>query len=238
MEEIEDIDTTPEELVEKHTGRSKKLKFDAFFFKNRNIIFYVLGGILVVVIGFIAYKTFYLEPQEEEAENHVFNAQRLFEEDSFNMALKGTGGDLGKGFNSISDDYSGTKIGNLSYYYIGMAKLQTGKYQEAIDNLENYKSDSKILMPMALGGIGDAYSQLKNYDKASDYYLKAAKKDDNEFTTPRYYKKAGLAFEEIGKLDDALSAYQAIKDKYSRTRIGLDVDKYIGRVQAKIDAKK
>ena len=238
MEEIEDIDITPEEDKIKPSGPAKKLKFDAFFFKNRNIIFYTLGGLLLVIVGFIAYRTLYIEPQEQEAENHVFTAQRLFESDSFNLALKGTGGDLGKGFNSIADDYSGTKIGNLSYYYIGMAKLQTGKYQEAIDNLENYHSDSRILMPMALGGIGDAYSELKNYDKASDYYLKAAKKDDNEFTAPRYYKKAGLTFEELGKLDDALAAYQVIKDKYGKTREGSEIDKYIARVQAKLDMKK
>jgi tetratricopeptide (TPR) repeat protein len=91
---------------------------------------------------------------------------------------------------------------------------------------------------MALGAIGDAYSQLKQYDEAASYDMKAAAKDDNKFTAPRYYKKAGLVYEELKKYQDAVNAYQTVKDKFPNTYEFNKIDAYIQRAQAKLDSEK
>jgi tetratricopeptide (TPR) repeat protein len=54
-----------------------------------------------------------------------------------------------------------------------MAYLNTGKYNEAIDYLNKFKSDDIVLSGLATGAIGDAYADnkpeeaLKNYVKAA-----------------------------------------------------------------------
>jgi tetratricopeptide (TPR) repeat protein len=204
--------------------------------KYKKPITYLLGGLIVLILGFFAFKYFYLQPQEDEAQVKIFRAQRYFDMDSMNYALNGDKHDMG--FLSIADEYGMTKAGKLANYYAGLILLQKGKYEEAIEHLKKFNLDSKIIAPMALGSIGDAYSQLKNYDNAAKYYMDAAKKDDNKFTAPRYYKKAGLAYEELKQYKDAVEAYQAIKDKFAGSFEGNMIDKYIQRAQAELDNEK
>lgn len=198
------------------------------FVSNQRKLFTYLGfAVLAVIAAITAYRYFYLNPLENEGRTAIFSAQRYFEADSFKMALNGDGKNVG--FEEAASDYSMTKTGNLANYYAGIALLQQGKYEDAIDHLKDFDTDSKILKPMALGAIGDAYSQLKDYDNAADYYMKAAKDNDNEFTAPRFYKKAGLVYEQLGKFDNAVSAYQTIKDKYKGTQDGAEIEKFIAR---------
>jgi hypothetical protein len=58
----------------------------------------------------------------------------------YKLSLNGSEGKFG--FIKIADEYSGTD-GNLANYYAGMAYLNTGKYNEAIDYLN--KSDDIVL---------------------------------------------------------------------------------------------
>jgi tetratricopeptide (TPR) repeat protein len=228
MEVQEKENTGTVEVIETPTYNKPALA--DLFNKNQKLITYVLGGLIVAILGFFAYKYFYLQPMQEEAEKKIFKAERYFDSDSIKLALNGDGNN--PGFLEIAEDYGSTKAGNRAHYYIGVIYLQQGKYQDAIDNLKDFKADSKILMPVALGAIGDAYSQLKNYDEAADYYINAAKEDANEFTAPRYYKKAGIVYEELGKYKEAADAYQKIKEKYPRSQEGNMIDKYIARAKA------
>jgi hypothetical protein len=56
----------------------------------------------------------------------------------YKLSLNGSEGKFG--FIKIADEY-GTDAGNLANYYAGMAYLNTGKYNEAIDYLNKFKSD-------------------------------------------------------------------------------------------------
>jgi hypothetical protein len=66
-------------------------------------------------------------------------------------------------FIKIADEYSGTDAGNLANYYAGMAYLNTGKYNEAIDYLNKFKSDDIVLSGLAT--VGDAYAENNNRKK-------------------------------------------------------------------------
>ena len=198
------------------------------------MITYIGGGLLVLIIG-VAYYFYRNSGREEEAQNAIFRAQRYYEQDSLNMALKGD--KTAMGMLDVASDYSGTKTGNLAHYYIGMARLQQGKYQEAIDNLEDFHLKSTIIYPLALGGIGDAYCQLKDYEKAAKYYIKAAETNENDFTTPKFYKKAGLVYEKLKEYQKAYDSYKVIQDKYKRAPVAIDIAKFVARAQAENGGK-
>ena len=51
---------------------------------------------------------------------------------------------------------------------------------------------------MAIANIGDAYMQLGEYKKAAEYYKKAAASKVNDFSTPMFLMKNGLALEKAG----------------------------------------
>ena len=122
-----------------------------------------------------------------------------------NLALNGAEGKFG--FLDIIDEYSGTKAANLASYSAGMAYLNQQNYQEAISHLENFSSDDAILGALAKGAIGDSFSQLDQPEEALDYYTKAIAHNTNDYTTPRFLYKAGVAAMDLGYDEKALEYF-------------------------------
>jgi tetratricopeptide (TPR) repeat protein len=210
-------------------------KVEDFYHKNKKQITYALIALVIIIGGYVSYTKLYVEPMEVEAQKEIFRAQQLFEMDSFNLALKGN--DKFKGFEDIAHEYGASKVGNLAHYYAGICLLRTGKFQEAIDQLEDFKSDNKLVAPLAAGAIGDAYVELNDLDKGVKYYMKAAKMSKNKLTSPIFYKKAGQIFEEKKEFGDAVDAYTIIKKDFSESQEAGDIDKYIARATAAKESK-
>ncbi len=206
-------------------------KTEQFIEDHQNKIFYVIGGIVLIVVGYLAITRFYLQPREKEAQAQMFMAEQYFEKDSFNLALNGDGNYLG--FLDIMDDYGMTKQAKLSRFYAGISYLRLGQFNEAVDNLSRYKSKDLILGPVSQGALGDAYLELGDQDKALKQYQAAASLSDNEMTTPLYLMKAGNLLESMNKPEEALKQYSLIKEKYAETTEGRMVDKFIARVSVK-----
>ncbi len=171
-------------------------KAEFFIEKNQKIITYVVIAILVVIGAILLIKKEYLEPLNEQAHDQMYVAEQYFQKDSFYLALNGDGNNFG--MIKIIDEFGLTSAANLAHYYAGICYYKLGKYQDAIEQLEKFKANDKLVAPLALGTIGDAYSEIGNNEKAIKYYLKAAKKSENELTSPVYLMKAGGICEDIG----------------------------------------
>lgn len=210
--------------VEEALGKSEQ-----FIEKNKNLLFYILLGIIVIVGGYFGYKKFILGPKEKEAQSQMFAAEQYFGMDSLKLAVNGDG--KNPGFLEIADQYSSTKSGNLAKYYLGICYLKMGKYQDAIDNLGDFKSDDQIVGAMAIGAMGDAYMELGETDKAIDYYMKAAEKKDNDFTTPMFLMKAGMSYEIKNDYAKAIEVYTKIQKEHYRSFEAREIDKYIARAK-------
>ncbi len=210
-------------------------KTEEWVSRNQNYILGVIGMIAVGVLGYLAYYQFVQKPKESSAANEMYYPQQYFNEalngtaqkDSlYNLALNGAEGKYG--FLDIIDEYSGTKAGNLANYSAGMAYLNMQKYQEAISHLENFSSNDVILGALAKGGIGDAFMQLGQPNDALAYYEKAIAQGNNEFATPRYLHKAGIASLELKQFEKALKYFQRIKDEFSSSQEATNIDAFIG----------
>jgi tetratricopeptide (TPR) repeat protein len=205
--------------------------------KNQKIIIGLVAGIAIATIGYLAYQKFIENPKQDEAANEMFVAQQNFQKatdgvasDSlYKLALNGSEGKFG--FVQIADQYSGTDAGNLANYYAGMAYLNTGKFDDAIKYLGEFKSEDLILSALAKGAIGDAYSQKNQQKEALEYYVKAAESNKNDFTTPRFLLKAGKTALALGQKEDALKYFTDIKENFDATPEAASVDALIGLAQ-------
>lgn len=204
-------------------------KTEQFIEDNSKSISIAIGVIIAIVGIYMAYQKFYILPQQQEANEYIFQAENYFEQDSFNLALNGDGNNFG--FLDIIDQYGSTKTGNLAYYYAGICYLQLGDFQNAIDYLSKFDADDETLYPMSQGAIGDAYNELGEVDKAIDQYLKAGSVK-NDFTAPLYLMKAGLLLEKQSNFSKALSIYQQIKKDYSSSDEARYIEKYIQRAES------
>jgi len=203
---------------------------ELFIENNKKSLSIIAGAIIVLVGGYFAYKFWYVAGEEAKAQTEMFRAEQFFEKDSLDKAMNGDG-NMVIGFRQIADDYSITPSGNLAEYYLGMCYLKKGQFEEAITHLESFNGKDQIVAPIATGAIGDANMELGKTEEAITFYLKAAEQNNNNFTTPIYLKKAGMANESKGNYADAVKIYERIKNEFSETMEGKEMDKYIARAK-------
>ncbi|MBL6647169.1 MAG: tetratricopeptide repeat protein [Flavobacteriaceae bacterium] len=206
--------------------------------KNQQIILSSILGIVVIVLGYLAYRNFMVLPKSEEANNEMFQAQKYLEQgladeslkDSlFNLALNGGEGKYG--FLDIIENYSGTDAADLAEYNVGMIYLQLDEFELAIDYLEDFSSNDPVLKALALGGIGDAFSELNQKNDALDYYKKALNFSDNSLTKPRFLRKAGLVALDLGSVDLASEYFSELKDGFEDSPEAKNIDALLGMAQ-------
>ncbi|WP_293944216.1 MULTISPECIES: tetratricopeptide repeat protein [unclassified Sphingobacterium] len=215
-----------------NTNQGLKPSKGSFFQDNQKSVAFILGGIVVLILLYFGYEKLYLQPRAEEASNRMYKAEQLVTIDSLqNKAIMGDGAFLG--FKQIADEYSNTKSANIANAYLGGLYLRQGKYDDAVKALEKYSpTGSQILDPLVIGLTGDAYSELKDYKKAADYYKQASEKSSNSYTTPLFLKKLGLVYEAQNDYKSAETAYKKIKTDFPESQEASTIDGLLGRVQA------
>ena len=216
----------------KGEAKGEFVQTSKFVRENQKSLIFIGAAIVAMVAIYIAYQKLYIGPREITAENQMHVAQDFWEKKDWDKAIKGDAGY--PGFEKIIDDYSNTKSANLAYFYLGTAYLNKGEYRKAIDNLTNYRGSDYMVAAEALGSTGDAYVELKDYDKAATYFKKAADKAKNKFLTPLYLKKLGLVYEAQNDYKSADEAYKQIKSDYPESIQAASIDEYIARAEAKL----
>ena len=211
-------------------------RLEDWFNRNSKLVYIVLGSLAGIVLLYVGYKKLYAEPRRNKAYAEMRFAENYFgkyisdasHRDSLNLALNGDR--VHKGFLQIIDKYGGTDAGNLAQAYAGIIYLYQGKFKDAADHLEKFEGNDPFVAPEVIGDIGDAYAELNNFDKALEYYKKAAYQSDNDQTAPLYLKRAGMLCEKLKKYDEARKYYEEIKNKYPKTQDGSTIDKYLSRL--------
>ena len=197
-------------------------KTEAFFEKYKKAIIGGVCAVIIIIAGYFMLKSYYLEPRADEASTELAKSQELFEQQQWDKALAG--------FQQVANEYGCTDAGNLAQLYIGLCQANLGKWQEAVDALEEFSSkDDQMISPAAEGALGNAYANLNQLDKAVDHLKKAAKMADNNSLSPTFLIQAGEILESQGKKDEPLELYQQVKEKYFNSMQYQTIDKYIER---------
>ena len=205
-------------------------KTEAFFEKYQKQILYGICAIVVIAAAWIGYVQFLHNPKIQKSNEALAKCENYFNADNYDKALNGDGQGC-VGFLQVAKEYGNTKAGNLAHLYAGICYAQTEKWEEAKDELEKFSTkDDAIISPASLGLLGNVYANLGQNDKAIEYFLKAAKKADNNSLSPNYLIQAGQLYEAQGKPQKALDCYREVKTKYLNSMAYQEIDKYIERL--------
>ncbi len=218
----------PEALRERISGTEDFVK------KHAGVLTGVAVAIALLIGGFFGYR-YYLDRQNDTAQEEMFQAVFYFEADSLNLALNGDGNNYG--FLEITDAFGGTDAANLAHYYSGVIYLKQGDYEEAISQLNDFSASDLLVQAKAYALVGDAYMELEQYGKAAEQYEKAGDHEPNEFFTPQYLKKAALAHQANNDPAAAAAAYERIVDEFSQSTEFQEAQKQHTRLQAKSSGK-
>ena len=203
---------------------------EKFIEDNKKNLSYGLIAVALIISAIIAYNQFYRIPRSQNAAIAIFRGEQYFQRDSFNIALYGNGVDY-DGFEYIVSKYRGTKSGNLAKVYAGICYYKTGDVENAMKSLKSYKTKEDNVAPAIIGLIGDCYIESGDVKQGIFYFEKAASKANNDFLSPIYLKKAGIAYESLQEYDKAVKAYTTIKEKHAASMEAMDIEKYIIRAQ-------
>lgn len=206
-------------------------KTELWIEEHQKLIYGIIGAVIIIA-GIIWGLKALNDRKNANASKEIFTAQRYFEKESYEAALKGDGNYLG--FTEVYDQFSNTKTGKLAAYYAGISNMKLGNYNEAIDYLKKFNGKDKILAPMALGAIGDCYMELDDINNAVAYYVKAANKSKNDFTGPMFLSKAGMTYEILGDYANALKCYQTLKANYPLSNEAFEISKNIANIEARM----
>lgn len=159
----------------------------------------------------------------------MWKAEQFFRADSVRLALNGSGAN--QGFLKIISKYGGTKAGNVSRFYAGVCYMKLGDFKNAIKQLKEFSTDDELLKVRTTGLLGDAYAETGKKNEAIENYKKAGTMfDADNINSPEYLFRAGLMYETIGKNEQAVEMYSLIKEKYSSSQRGAEIDKYLARL--------
>jgi predicted negative regulator of RcsB-dependent stress response len=213
---------SPEALADKITS------VQPFFEKNKKLIFSFGIGIVAGVASFLAY-SWYTTTQDEEGQVALSPLVYQMESDSLEAALKGKPGKAS--LLTVADDFGSSAAGNLANFYAGTALLKQGKFDEAIDKLKSFSSSDLLVQARAYSLIGDAYSEKGNTEEAISAYKKAADYKPNQFFTPVYLLKLGIAQEKAKQYKEAAESYNTITEKYPLSAEFASAKKYKAQVE-------
>jgi tetratricopeptide (TPR) repeat protein len=213
----------PEVLAEKLSG------FEEYLMRNKSIVLSIAAVIAITIGGFLGYR-YYIDRQDSTAQIEMFQAVYYFEADDYQQALNGDGNNYG--FLEIINRYGSTDAGNLSHFYAGVSYLKLGEFQNAIDHLSDFSADDFLIQARAYSLIGDAYIELLNFNEAGRYYERAANHKTNDFFSPQYHLKAGLAFERLNNNEAALRNYDRIVNQYFDSNEYQIARKHMARLEA------
>lgn len=204
-------------------------KTESWVVENQKSLSIIVGAVFLLLASYFAYTNFFLQPQEEEARDQIWQAQQAFAEDQLDQALNGS--DVAYGFLDIIDRYGMTEAANLAHYYAGISYLRLGQYDAAIEYLKEYDCSDIIVCAVALGATGDAYMELGEVDQALSFYESAIDHTANELTTPIYLMKAARAYEALEDHTEALHYFKRIKTEFPNSNEAQSVDKFIARAE-------
>lgn len=205
-------------------------KSEQFLEDNKVTVFSIAAVLAIILASYFGYN-YYLDGQNSLAQDEMFQAVYYYEQDSLDLALNGDGNYYG--FIDIIENYGSTNAGNLANFYIGSIYMKKGSYASAVPFLNDFNSNDYVIQARAYSLLGDAYMQQEDYNEAASYYAKAVSFKPNEYFTPVYLLKAGLAYEKLEDFSKAAEQYEAIVKNYAKSNEIDKAKKYRARLQSK-----
>lgn len=196
--------------------KKKEIKEDAFvafFIQSReyirthqNHLFITLIAIIVAVSAFIWYSN--------NMESSKIQGMNSFSE-AFSHYGAGRISSAENIFKSLRDDYSGSREGIYSSYFLGKCFSIYGRNIEAISFFREYLKNSKkypLYKEAASVGIAVAFENEHDFPNAAQAYLDLADHLSSPETKGNYFEKAAESYKLAGKKKEAIKTFEKAMD--------------------------
>jgi predicted negative regulator of RcsB-dependent stress response len=193
--------------------------------KQLRLITFSIIGVLVVLAGYLVYRTFVWGPQNDKSKEAYFTGLNYASQDSTDRAIDE--------LEPVVKKYDGTVGGENAQLTLARQYMEKGKFKKAMELLEGTSFSDTYLRIGAVGLQGDCLSDMGKYKEALEKYEEAAGINENDKTTPEYLFKAALVCEHLNDNTKAAELYTRIRDEYTMFAQQKTIEKYIARTENK-----
>jgi len=197
-----------------------------FYQEHQTKILAGLGIIAVIVVAIIWYSNSQNE-KNLQASIELSRTMQVYETGAFQEAIDGRAGTNVIGLKKIVDQYGGTDNGEIARIYLANSYYFLGKFDEALENYDDYSGSNKLMVASALAGIAACHEAKDSFEDAAEYYEKAYQAYEFNPLNSEYLLKSGSNYIKIKKFEEAKAAFDIIKDKYKTSQSFRDLDKYL-----------
>lgn len=150
------------------------------------------------------------------------------------MAIKGdTAAGTYPGLETQAKNFDGYAGGDIAYYDLGIAYLNSGDAANALAAFKNVDFDDENLATMTLGAMGDASLNLGQYEDAINYYTEAYnRRPKNEMTAPLYMMKLANTYEIQKNYSEAEKLYNDLIANFPGSPLRTEAEKNLVFVEA------
>ena len=199
---------------------------------NQKVIMWACVAVAAVVCVVLLYIYGIRKPGIESANNAIGQADLELAMGNDSVALAQ--------YMQVADEY-GYEGGNRAHLNAAIILYQQGKYQEALNYLDDYKASESIIGAASKSLEGDCYVNLEDYDKAVKCFAEAAKiSDNNPHYTPVFLMKEATVQRELKNYKAEAELYNRIIEEYPDYAVDsrIDFTKYLERARQQAEAEK
>jgi predicted negative regulator of RcsB-dependent stress response len=183
-----------------------------FLLRHARLIAFVLGAILIVVIGWFGI-TWFIDFRENNASADLDAALEALNQAKYSTeAGSASLSDAEKMLQAVNQNHGGTTAAASARFRLAVLRFEEGKTDEAKADLKAIiDSRHPYYWELASMSLGEIFEGEKNYEEACKVYRQVADTGTTQMPLALFDWKAGNCLEELGKKDEALNYYNAAK---------------------------
>jgi tetratricopeptide (TPR) repeat protein len=156
--------------------------------------------------------------------------QEVFASGQYQAAIDGVPERNVPGLKAIVENFGSSRGGELARFMLASALFELGKYDEALQQFEDFSAPDDMLAASRFAGIAQCYEVRKDYRGAAEYFEKAAAKNAKDIAAPDYLSNAARNYGLAGEKERAIELYKRLKKNYPASPYARDVDRYVAQM--------
>lgn len=205
------------------------VKATGWYEANKKYVSYGALALVLIVIGMLVYVN-NRTASNEKAMTELGKVTMYVDNAQYVLAIDGVPERNIAGLKSIVENHGGTDAGDLARFYLANCYYQLRRFDEALEQYEDFSPGDQLLTVSRLAGIAACREAKGEYAEAAAAFEKAAVTYSSDVNAAENLANAARCFVQAGNKERALDLYTKIKKEFPKSTVARDVDRYIAQL--------
>ncbi len=201
----------------------------SFYEQNKRTIGIATTVVVLVVLAILVIMKNRAD-SNDSAMLQLGQIEEIFASGQYQAAIDGVPERNIPGLRSIVDNFGSSRGGELARFMLASAYYELGKFDEALQQFEDFSAPDDMLAASRLAGIAQCREAKKEYREAAEYFEKAGGKSPKDIQAAEYFNNAARDYGLAGEKERAIEVYKRLKKNYPTSPYARDVDRFVAQM--------